>query len=288
MWWNAVAGFAQGVIGSKAFRAQVRANNMLSEVNANAKNKIRTAQNAEIASRNNLARWMQSVNNNRTLDSGGDALEANVVNYRRQQDSALSQDFSSSIRSAEQEGASAAAAALNGVDGNVVDMVNGSVALRDSIVSEQVKQFRGMQAYDTARRAGSIMSQMVGGLDQSIIMDTLDYNTDIATHEHEFSALQYGLLGMIQHMGGVSTDPSPKKDDRTKDLDKEREDALNYADQHEARGNGFQAAPQSQSGKFGFQYDTGQDNTNSPYSLWSTDKVTLGRDDEDRNDFWSR
>lgn len=178
-----------GIYQVGADRAVAQANNRISEANAAAGNKVRVAKNAYEAARLNVARYMQSVNNNRVLDDGGHSLEATMVNFRRHADNEMMGDFSSQVRSAEQAGHAAASQAYAGVDGNVVDMVNGSTALRDSIVRQHTKDIMGMEAYDTTRRAGSIMSQMVGGLDNSLLLDTFDNNVDYA---HKQAIPSYG------------------------------------------------------------------------------------------------
>lgn len=180
MWFELGMKAVQGYLGGAANRATARANNRLSAVNAEVGNKVRVESNAAVAAKGNLNRWVQSVSNNRVLDQGGDALEAATVNYRRSSDAGIRQSFSASIRDAEQQGVMAAQSAFSGVDGGVVDMVNSSVALRDSIVQQGIEDSGNFADYDASRRAGNIMSQMVGGLDNSILLDTLDTRVDYA------------------------------------------------------------------------------------------------------------
>lgn len=183
-----IGGGIGGYFGNKATNAAIAANNRLSAINAKTGNDLRQASNAAKAAEGNLARFVQSVNNNRTLEAGGNAQEALVVNATRRGDAQLTNSFSVSIREAEQAGHSAAAAAAAGVDGNVVDMVNASTALRDSIVRQSVDERQSAEAYDVSRRAGNIMSQMVSGLDNSVILDSLDYNIDVAQSRPELSS----------------------------------------------------------------------------------------------------
>jgi hypothetical protein len=167
----------------QAQQAEVEMNNRLSRVRAEEGNRVRQASNAAAAAEGSLNRFIQSVNNNRQLKAGGQALEANMVNFYRSDDQLQQQGFSQSIEEAEQAGAAAAAAALNGVAGSVVNDVNLSTQLRDGIMRHAFDDLRDKEAYDTARRAGSIMSQMVGSLDQSLIIDRLDYNQDVAMQQ---------------------------------------------------------------------------------------------------------
>lgn len=201
MWWNAIAGAVQGVFEGQGTRAVIAAGNRVRQTNADASNKVRQASNLAAAAEGNLARWTQSVNNNRRLDAGGEEIEANIVNARRQMDAGLTANFTTSIATAEQEGAAAAAQAVAGIDGSVVDMINGSVALRDSIVRQGIDKNIELTNYDTAARAGSIMSQMIGGLDGSIIMDKMDYTVDVARFEQGFNDLASALRGAAEHMG---------------------------------------------------------------------------------------
>lgn len=202
MWWNMIAGFAQGWIHGQATRALTEANNSIAKQNAESSNKVRVASNAAMAAKNTVARFVQSLNNNRTLDSGGDAIEQNMVNFRRGADNMDKQSFGQQIRSAEQQGMAAAAQAFSGVDGSVVDMVNGSTALRDSMVRQNTQDSKDMASYDVARRAGNIMTQMVGGLDNSLILDNLDYTKDVAKQEAIIGNFGYAMRGMAEHMGG--------------------------------------------------------------------------------------
>lgn len=201
MGFNIGGGFAAG-FGKTATDEIINANNQISEVNAKTGNTLRQAGNAAAAAEGNLERFVQSVNNNRRLKAGGDAQEALVVNAARAGDAQLAGRFSDSIRDAEQVGHAAASQAVNGVAGSVVDMVNTSTALRDSIVKQSVDDNQNMQAWDTSKRAGVIASQMIGGLDSSVILDRLDYNQDVAQHQNKTSLFAAVLRGFFP--GGVN------------------------------------------------------------------------------------
>lgn len=188
-------GAISGDLGQEATHAQVDANNEISDLNAKTGNSLRQAKNAESAAEGGLARFVQSVNNNRALEAGGNAQEALVVNAVHGDTMRLQRSFSQSIQAAEQAGHAAASQASAGVSGNVVDMVNASTALRDSIVQQSVADDQTAQDYAVSRRAGNIASQMVSGLDSSVIMDTMDYNVDVAQHQAKFGKLSSMLHG---------------------------------------------------------------------------------------------
>lgn len=291
MWWvQMIVGAVDGLLQGSAGRATAKANNRLNALNAEVGNKLRTAKNAASAAETSLARWSQSVQNNRRLDRGGDAIEANTVNYRRQSDAAITQGFSSSIRDAEQQGVMAAQAAASGVDGNVVDAVNTSVALRNSIVKQGIENMNDYRDYDASRRAGNIMSQMVGGLDNSILMDNFDYNIDVAQETPVFSHWMNAIQGSGKgfNVGGQGADVMTKKQSDNKYTteglrgtdgyarlgSRERSSSpYDLADQSYDTGVkfGFKASDKSSyelSGRLG-DNDREREEAASIYSLWS-------------------
>lgn len=213
---QAVLGGLGGWLGNASKNATARANNMLSGVNAREGNAVRGRKNEAAAAQGALARFVQSVNNNRALAAGGNAQEALVVNALRQSDAMAGVSFSESIRAAEQAGHAAASQASAGVDGDVVDMVNTSTALRDSIVRQSIADNQDAAAYDASRRAGLVMSQMIGGLDQSVILDSLDYNVDVAQVQAKssmFADVLGGALPGLNNLAGDfanNTKPAPK------------------------------------------------------------------------------
>jgi hypothetical protein len=161
---------------------------------------IRAAQNTNAIAQSALARWTQNTQNSRRLKAGGQALEANTVNTYRQLDAKEYKDFSGQIAQSEQAGMSAVSAAAAGIGGGVVDMVNASTALRNSIVDHQSEQQGLRFISDSQRRAGNIMSQTIGGLDSSIIFDSLDYNVDYAKKmavPGTFASIFQGVLGAV-------------------------------------------------------------------------------------------
>lgn len=271
------------LFGHGATNALTRANNRISALNAKSRNDTRMAQNAAAAAEGNLARFVQSVNNNRALEAGGNAQEALLVNFLRGRDNQGLGSFSENIRVAEAAGHSAAAAAAAGVDGNVVDMVNGSTALRDSIVRQSVEDKQSKEAYDVSRRAGTIMSQMIGGLDASIIMDRLDYNQDFATVTPELSVFSQTLNGFFQgaqwYNQGTTANGQTIRSDNAEtyrmDTERRRDNAeAAGVDYNENYGNEARGQDRAT-----YNPDYGNEDRRST-DLWSVD-------DQDYSDLWS-
>lgn len=273
------AAFA-GWFGSEATRAQADINNRLSKLNAEVGNRLRRESNTARIAEGNLARWVQSVNNQRQLDTGGEALEQNTVNYLREVDMATTREFSRGIRGAEQLGSQAAAQAAAGVDGAVVDMVNGATALRDSIVGQQILDSKNYQAYDYRRRAGSIMSQMVGGLDNSIVIDSLDFNRDYATVTPSISAKAAAIRGAFPYaldtLAASTQGGAQPRSTTQPSYTREVAQGLQF---RQRSSSAYDLADQAydQKVKFGFKDEVPAD-AYSPYAIYSGQDVQFGQE----------
>lgn len=167
-------------LASYVERATVRNQEKIEKGEASAANRIRVASNLFEANKANYARFLQSTDNNRRLDAMGEALEANLVNARRQDDAIIRSSFEDALRASEEMGGAAAAQAWSGLTSSVVDQVNSSTALRRARAKQDAESTRGLMRYDAGRRASQMVSQGLRGLDGDIIMSTLDYNTNIA------------------------------------------------------------------------------------------------------------
>lgn len=291
MWWGMLGGAIAGYFGNDAARAQADANTRISAANAKAGNQVRTASNAFEAAKGNLARYAQSVSNNQRLKAGGDAVEANIVNYRRARDNLSLQSFSTSIRQAEQAGAAAAAQANSGIDGSVVDQVNGATALRDSIVDEAIRRNGGTMDYDAAHRAASIEVQTVQGMDGSLILDQLDYNVDFAQVSPKISAFAAAVRGAFPYkddMIGKSGDATQKTDYATQF----REDTDRRLGNAQSAGLSVAAFDENygHEGRNSFSFNTQSAGDTSPYQLWGSNSSLNNRSDDSDSIYslWSR
>lgn len=188
---TAIMGISSGITQ----QGQIDANNIVSDANAYAQNLVRSANNELKASRAGLARYNQSVNNQRTLENTGSTLEAATINYRRARDSAMSDDFESQIAFSEQAGAQAAAAALSGLTGGVADMVNGTTALRKARLQQRSDESMKQGDWDAGQRAKNILLSGWDSLDNSEIAADMDYSVDIATKQVRAGGLVTDILG---------------------------------------------------------------------------------------------
>lgn len=213
MWWMAAQAAISyiGASGKASMdKAQAGINTRMAREQAKNANKVRAAANEFKSAEGHMARWAQAVNNSRRLDTGASTLEAAVVNYQRQAGARTTQRFSDSIREAEAMGAAAASQGASGVTGAVSDSVAASMALRDSIARQQARDFEGMANFDQRRRTAGIMSEMIGGLDQSLIFDALDYNIDVGQTTHGPSPFMAGLTAAAPALMQMGANIGPK------------------------------------------------------------------------------
>lgn len=189
---KAITGISQGIID----KANVNASNTVNEANAYASNLIRAANNKLGGARGSLARYNQSVNNNRTLENAGLQAEAAAVNYRRARDSEIQDDFETQLRFAEQAGAQAAATALSGLTGGVADVVNSTTALRKARLSQRALVARQQGDFDAQQRQSQILQAGWDSLDSSEIIDGIDYSVDVATKRVSSGNFFTQVMGM--------------------------------------------------------------------------------------------
>ena len=176
---NALMGISNGITQ----KAQINAANTVNEANAWASNLVRAANNQLGAARGSLARYTQSVNNQRVLDNTGSAAEAAAINYRRARDSRESDNFEQQIAFAEQAGAQTAASALSGLTGGVADLVAGTTALRTARLKQRVLEAEKQGDWDAQQQQMNIMQAGWDSLDSSEITDSIDYSQDVAAKQ---------------------------------------------------------------------------------------------------------
>lgn len=188
--------------------ANARAANTVNEANAWANNLVRGANNQLAAARGSLARNVQSINNQRTLDNMGSNIEAATINYRRTRDSALQDDFESQLAQAEQAGAQAAAGALSGLTGGVVDIVAGTTALRKQRIQQRSDEAMRQGDWDAERRLKQIAQAGFDNLDQSEITDNIDQSVDVAVKQHANTSIFGAVFGGqdMKSMANIASD----------------------------------------------------------------------------------
>lgn len=180
----------------------IKAQNKFNEAMAGINNRLRAKSNEVAAAWNNTKRWQMSVNNNKRLQAGGEQVNTNTVNTRRQLDTLSLNDLNKRVAEMEQAGAAFAAQAASGVVGTAADMVNSTLALRRALETEQSSRNVTMFTQDSAQRSSDIMRQAVSSLGDLYLQTEFDYATDIAQTQSTMSPFMrfYQAAGGAQGM----------------------------------------------------------------------------------------
>lgn len=202
VWWVAIAAAVAAVVKSQSDTASAEAEasgaNAVERANAYAGNLIRATNNELKGQRASLARYTQSENNRRVLEGTGEAVTASRTNALRRQDAATAGDLENQIAFAEQAGGQAAAAAFSGLQGGVVDLVNGATAARRSRIEAATKEATKQVAYDEGQREKQIAQAGWDSLDHTDITTDIDYGHDIAMDRYVNDGLFKSVLAGFQ------------------------------------------------------------------------------------------
>ncbi len=201
---GAVVGIYSAVTSGNQAKEDARARNEVRRANAEAANLVRGANNEKAAAFGHLNRWLQSVNNNRALDNAALSLEQTKANYLRQVDASRAGDFQRQLQVQEQAGAASATRGYTGFSGNAAEMVGGSAALRQALVEQTVQKNYKVADQDQQRKVHAITSQLMGGLDQSLILDAVDYNRNVTFEEAAPSSTGPVLAATFQGLASVA------------------------------------------------------------------------------------
>lgn len=174
--------------------ANINAANTVNRANVAASNLMRSANNELRSKQASLARYTQSVNNQRVMTNTANTAAAALTNYHRSRASAAQDSFEKQISFAEQAGAQAAASAFSGLTGGVADIVNGTTALRKARIQQRIETATKQGAYDAGQMQRNIIMAGLDNLDQSSVMDGLDQGNDIATTKHYTGSLLGDLI----------------------------------------------------------------------------------------------
>ena len=172
-----LGGISAGVVEE----ARVGASNTVNQANTYAQNLVRTVNNELSMSRASTARYNQSVNNKRVLENTGSAALTAATNYRRVRDSAALDDVETQIAFAEQLGQQKAQAALSGLTGGVVDLVDATTRLRKSRLQQRSDEALKLGDYDAGQRQRQIYQTGWDSLDSSEISADSDYSKNVPT-----------------------------------------------------------------------------------------------------------
>lgn len=151
--------------------------NTIDESNVLADNKLRVAGNKLSAAVGALNRFQQSQRNKTHLKNAGAQIDATTTNMARMQADAVEGSVDRRISAAEEAGAMAARFGGAGVQGGTVQMLNATNKLRNARIEEITTSAEAAQEYDMALGKRAQIESMVLGLEDTMILDTLNYQS---------------------------------------------------------------------------------------------------------------
>lgn len=167
---------AQKTVG----QANIDAQNLLAQVQTDARNKVAGANNVLSAAVASLANFSQSASNYWKTFNGGQQINANVTNLLRIQDRQARGSLESRLRSAEQLGALTASAAARGVGGASASMLHSALALTSARSATRTADQYKQVSYDMLMQRSSLASGMVLSLNQGQTFAPMDFTQSVA------------------------------------------------------------------------------------------------------------
>lgn len=181
--WTSAAMIGLNVAGSlfggsnqnSMLRAQARAN----VAQAKASQRSRDARNLAAKAQANVARFGQSIQNNRALRAGGEQVNAMTENIGRISDQFVRGNVARQLQANEELGRVSAAAGWTGTGGSSVRAVEETLRRRNAIVEEDVARTQKQQISTMRRQRGTALATAIANMDSRHIMADLDYGFDV-------------------------------------------------------------------------------------------------------------
>lgn len=175
----------QGLGAGAAARRAARNQEKLAKAEMYADTVTREANNISRAAGSSLADFVRSLNNQRVSKAAGEQYNYLGENMMRVMEQSTSGTFSRRIEAAEQAGAIAAQNAWAGIGGATADMIDGTMALRDSIIDAQAEQNQNYMTYDMVRQRAGVVSSGIESLDFTQAFAGIDTKSSIQKHVHK-------------------------------------------------------------------------------------------------------
>jgi hypothetical protein len=189
-------------------QAQINADNMLAEVNANAENVLRGQNNTLMAARSALANMERSERNEAILKSAGRQQNAAGLNILRTLDSRTAGSLERRISDAEQQGAVTAATAARGVGGATSRMLKLALQATAARRDTQIEGREQMQTYDMMAERAGIMPGAIAALDEGQTFAAIDVRKVVAQKtiepmwQRDFFNMRLNMQSQVGHLAG--------------------------------------------------------------------------------------
>ena len=208
--WAAAGLSALGILGG-AQTASIQA--AASRKQAEEQAKQSKAKQEELNAQSELARSIQKINNDRIMRAADKNFAAAATNLSRNRAAAQTSNVMTQIAQAEAAGAYAANVASKGVGGGSVEVIENTMALRDSLKNQLTKNAQAQADYDAVQTLAGIIPAGWQQQDMTVISGNTSPAAAVPTVQGGFNwAAALGgskdLMGMLSNMFDKSS-PAP-------------------------------------------------------------------------------
>lgn len=198
---------AIGIIGgAQTARIQAKASMKAAEEQT----KQSKAKQEELNSQSELARSIQKINNDRIMRAADKTFAAAATNLSRNRAATQTSNVMTQIAHAEASGAYAANVASKGIGGGSVEVIENTMALRDSLKDQLTKNAQAQADYDAVQTLAGIIPAAWQQQDMTVISGNTSPAAAIPTVQGGFnyaSALagSKDLMGMLANLTSSSS-----------------------------------------------------------------------------------
>ena len=200
---------AVGLIGgAQTARTQAKASMKMAEEQT----KQSKAKQEELNSGSELARAIQKINNDRVMRSADKTFAAAATNLNRNRAATQTSNVMQQIAEAEAAGAYSANVASKGIGGGSVEVIENTMALRDSLKNQLTKDAQGQADYDAVQTLAGIipaawqqqdMTVLSGNQSQAAAIPQVTQGFNFAQALGNSPALMRGIADFLSPSGGT-------------------------------------------------------------------------------------
>ena len=205
------ASLAMGVIGliggAQTARIQVKASMKMAEEQT----KQSKAKQEELNAQSELARSIQKINNDRIMRAADKTFAAAATNLSRNRAATQTSNVMTQIAQAEAAGAYSAHVASKGIGGGSVEVIENTMALRDSLKNQLTKDAQAQADYDAVQTLAGIIPAAWQQQDMTVLSGNQSQAAAVPTVTQGFNFAQ--ALGnsptMLRGMADFLSPSSP-------------------------------------------------------------------------------
>ena len=169
------------------------------------------AKQEELNSNSELARALQKINNDRVMRAADKTYAAAATNLSRNRAAIQTSNVMTQIAQAEAAGAYSANVASKGIGGGSVEVIENTMALRDSLKNQLTKDAQAQAYYDAVQTLAGIIPAGWLQQDMTVISGNTSPAAAVPTVQGGFNwaAALGGSNGMMGMLANLLDKPSP-------------------------------------------------------------------------------